>query len=58
VLAELGQVVLLAALLASLVLGVLPFIGARRNDATLMATAPLAAWAQAVLVAAAFMLLA
>jgi cytochrome c-type biogenesis protein CcmF len=55
--AELGQIALLSALLASLMLSLLPLIGARSNNARLMATAPLGAFVQAGLVALAFGLL-
>ncbi len=56
-LAELGQITLLSALLVSLVLGTLPLLGAARKDATLMALATPGAVLQAALVIAAYALL-
>ncbi|MDX1379601.1 MAG: heme lyase CcmF/NrfE family subunit [Xanthomonadales bacterium] len=54
---ELGQIALIGALFASLLLGTLPLIGAHRGQAALMAIAPRAVAAQFVLVALAFGLL-
>ncbi len=55
--AELGQILLLVALLAALAMGTLPLIGARNNHAGLMSMGWRAAIAQAVLLIAAFVLL-
>ena len=55
---ELGQIVLILALLVAVVQGVVPLIGAHRGDALLMGVAKPAAFAQAFFVALAFSLLA
>jgi cytochrome c-type biogenesis protein CcmF len=55
--AELGQVLLLIALLAAISMGIFPLIGARNNNAGLMAMAGRGAVVQALLVAGAFVLL-
>ncbi len=55
---ELGQLVLILGLLVAIVQGVVPLIGAWRNDALLMAVARPAAFAQAFFVATAFAILA
>jgi len=55
--AELGQIALLTALLTALAFGVLPLLGARKGNAALMALAPRGAAVQVVLVALAFGLL-
>ena len=55
--AELGQVTLLGALLISLALGILPLIGASRGNQKLMAVATTASIAQFMLVAGAFAML-
>jgi cytochrome c-type biogenesis protein CcmF len=55
--AELGQFVLLLAVLAAVSLGVFPMLGARTNNTGLMAMASRGAIVQAILVAAAFALL-
>jgi cytochrome c-type biogenesis protein CcmF len=57
VLPELGQVLLLCALLAALLQAVLPLWGAQRGQAAWMAVARPAAFAQLVLIAGAFVLL-
>ena len=55
---EIGQVALILALLAAMLLGTLPLFGAWRNDATLMRQAAPAALAQMVLITLAFACLA
>jgi cytochrome c-type biogenesis protein CcmF len=55
--AELGQILLLGALLVSLVMGVFPMLGAHWQDQRLMRVGHTAAMAQFVLVASAFALL-
>ena len=55
--AELGQIALLSALMVSLLLGILPMIGTRTQNAGLMAVAPVGAVVQAALVGVAFLLL-
>jgi cytochrome c-type biogenesis protein CcmF len=55
--AELGQVILLLALLSAVALGIFPMIGARTGNAGLMAMATRGAVVQASLVGAAFALL-
>ena len=55
---ELGQLVLILGLLVAIVQGVVPLIGAWRNDPLLMAVAKPAAFAQAFFVATAFVILA
>ncbi|NIM70651.1 MAG: heme lyase CcmF/NrfE family subunit [Xanthomonadales bacterium] len=55
--AELGQIALLGALLVAVCLGILPLAGARNGNARLMAVAPRAAAVQAALVAGSFALL-
>jgi cytochrome c-type biogenesis protein CcmF len=57
VIPELGQIALLAALLAALCLGVLPLVGLRSRNEALLGVAPLGALVQAALVALAFGLL-
>ena len=54
---ELGQIALILSLLLALLLGLLPMIGAHRNDAALMATARPLAFAQLVFIAAAYAVL-
>ena len=54
---ELGQIALILSLLLALLLGLLPLIGAQRNDAALMATARPLAFAQLVFIAAAYAVL-
>ncbi|PKM08297.1 MAG: c-type cytochrome biogenesis protein CcmF [Gammaproteobacteria bacterium HGW-Gammaproteobacteria-4] len=55
--AELGQIALILALLMALVQAVLPMLGAARNDAALMALARPAAYGQLLFLAVAFALL-
>jgi len=55
--AELGQILLLAALLVSLIMAVFPLLGAHWQDQRLMRVGQTAAMAQLVLVATAFVLL-
>ena len=55
--AELGQVALLSALLVTIVLGLFPLIGAARQDRALMALATPGAVLQAMLVFIAYALL-
>jgi len=55
--AELGQIAIITALLASVCLGLFPLLGARQGNASLMALATPGAWLQAVLVAVAYALL-
>jgi len=55
--AELGQITLLSALMVSLLLGILPLIGTRTQNAGLIAMAPLGAIVQAALIGLAFLLL-
>ena len=54
---ELGQILLLCALLASLLQAGLPLVGAQRNNTAWMAVARPAAFAQLLLVAGAFAVL-
>ncbi len=55
--AELGQILLLGALLVSLIMGVFPLLGAHWHDQRLMRVGQTGAMAQFVLVASAFVLL-
>lgn len=55
---ELGQIVLILALLVAIVQSAVPLIGAHRNDALLMSIAKPAVFAQAFFVASAFCILA
>jgi cytochrome c-type biogenesis protein CcmF len=55
--AELGQIAQLGALLVALALGILPLIGAARGHQKLMGVATSASIAQFMLVAAAFAML-
>ena len=54
---ELGQIALILSLLLALLLGLLPMIGAHRNDAALMATARPLAFAQLLFIALAYAVL-
>ena len=56
-LGELGQVLLIAALLASVIQSTLPLLGAHRDNAALMATARPAVWLQLAALAGAFAVL-
>src|SRR3546814_12338392 len=55
--AELGQIALILALIMALVQAALPMLGAARNDAALMALARPAAYAQLLFLALAFAML-
>ena len=54
---EIGQVTLILALIAATVLGVLPLVGAYRNDAVLMRVAVPSAYVQLTMIAVAFVCL-